>query len=195
MLVKDLCDRYSLSSRKSLYSRLNALSLELGKDAQGRSYATPEQLEQLDQLHQHLKDGGILTNFTPVTPVVITTQHTAQPAESGFTLTTQHTTQHGTQLTTQAITPEFLGEFAGAIASRLIVSPLSPHRELEEAAEKGWLLTTAEVRELIGVKPTAAKGEDSYQRGCWAFTKAGKIGSQTAWRVSKQGYLGDEQVF
>jgi hypothetical protein len=114
-------------------------------------------------------------------------QHTAQPAESSLTLATQHTTQHGTQLTTQPLTPDFLGEFAGAIASRLIVSPLSPHRELEAAAEKGWLLTTAEVRELIGVKPTVPKGEDSYQRGCWLFTKAGKIGSQTAWRVSKRG--------
>lgn len=186
MLIKDLCERYSLSSRKSLYSRLNALNLELEKDSQGRSYATPEQIELLDQLHQHLKDGGTLNNFTPVTPIVVTTQHREQPTESGLELTAQHNTQHSTQLTTQAITPEFLGEFAGAIASRLIISPLSPHRELEEASEKDWLLTTAEIRELIGVKPTAPQGYDTYKRGCWLFTKAGKIGNQTAWRVSKQ---------
>ena len=177
MLVKDLCDRYSLSSRKSLYSRLNALNLELAKDSQGRSYATTEQIELLDQLQEHLKQGGTLANFTPVTPVVVTTQH-----RSSLDLTTQPTAQ----LTAQTLTPEFLGEFAGAIASRLVISPLSPHRELEEASDKGWLLTTAEVRELIGVIPTAPKGEDTYKRGCWLFTKAGKIASQTAWNVSKQ---------
>jgi hypothetical protein len=181
MLVKELGARYQLNSRKSLYSRLNALNLELAKDAQGRSYATPEQLELLDQLHQHLKDGGILGNFTPVTPVEVEATQQEPLTEPDFSLTTQPAIQ-------PSIPPEFLGDLVGAIASRLTpISPLSPHRELEEAAEKGWLLTTAEVRELIGVKPTAAKGEDSYQRGCWLFTKAGKIGSQTAWRVSKRG--------
>ena len=56
---------------------------------------------------------------------------------------------------------------------------------LERASEKDWLLTTAEVRQLIGVKPKTSKGEKVYQRGCWLFQKAGKIGSQTAWKVSK----------
>ena len=64
-------------------------------------------------------------------------------------------------------------------------NPLWYMRELKQAASEDWLLTTAEVRELIGVKPTTSKGSDTYKRGCWLFTKAGKIGNQTAWQVQK----------
>jgi hypothetical protein len=64
-------------------------------------------------------------------------------------------------------------------------SPLWYMSELEQAEAQGWMLTTAEIQQLIGVKPTAAKGTSIYQRGSFAFVKAGKIGSQTAWRVTK----------
>ena len=57
--------------------------------------------------------------------------------------------------------------------------------ELEQAQDQGWMLTTAEIQKSIGVKPTASKGTSTYQRGSFIFIKAGKIGSQTAWRVTK----------
>ncbi|MDY7015496.1 MAG: hypothetical protein SVX43_18255 [Cyanobacteriota bacterium] len=60
------------------------------------------------------------------------------------------------------------------------------HAELERAHCSGWLLTTSEVRQLIGVKPVCPAGINIYQRGCWLFEKAGKIGGQTAWRVLKE---------
>ncbi len=55
---------------------------------------------------------------------------------------------------------------------------------LEKAASSDWLLSTTEVEQLIGVKPRS-KGDSGYQRGKWLFTKAGKIGPQTAWQVRK----------
>ena len=64
-------------------------------------------------------------------------------------------------------------------------SPLWYMPELEQAQAQGWILTTAEIQTLIGVKPIVAKGTSTYQRGSFTFTKAGKIGSQTAWRVTK----------
>jgi hypothetical protein len=64
-------------------------------------------------------------------------------------------------------------------------SPLWYMGELERAEAQGWLLTTAEVQQLIGVKPSPSKGTSSYQRGSFIFTKAGKIGGQTAWQVTK----------
>ncbi len=73
-----------------------------------------------------------------------------------------------------------------AIASQIQPkSPLWYMDSLKRAADEGWLLTTAEVRQLISVKPKTSKGEKIYKRGCWLFQKAGKIGAQTAWRVSK----------
>jgi hypothetical protein len=57
-------------------------------------------------------------------------------------------------------------------------------KELKEASEEGWLLTTKEIQELIGVKPRTKKGENTYIRGSFSFTKSGKIGGQTAWKVT-----------
>ena len=65
------------------------------------------------------------------------------------------------------------------------VNPLWYMEVLEQACSGGWLLTSDEVQHLIGVKPTCARGEDHFQRGCWVFVKAGKLGSQTAWQVEK----------
>ncbi|MDZ8052038.1 MAG: hypothetical protein RMX68_000870 [Aulosira sp. ZfuVER01] len=56
---------------------------------------------------------------------------------------------------------------------------------LERAQSSNWLLTSEEIEKLIGVKPKCEAGKDSFQRGCWIFTKAGKMGLQTAWRISK----------
>jgi hypothetical protein len=64
-------------------------------------------------------------------------------------------------------------------------NPLWYMEVLEQACSGDWLLTSDEVQHLIGVKPTCPRGEDHFQRGCWVFVKAGKLGSQTAWQVEK----------
>ncbi|WP_246140454.1 hypothetical protein [Euhalothece natronophila] len=61
-------------------------------------------------------------------------------------------------------------------------SPLQNWRELEEACEKGWLLTTQQVYELVGSKPHGA----TWERGAFIFTKAGKIGREIAWEIEKK---------
>ena len=69
MNVKELLERYSLSSRKSLYSRLEAAQIKLPKDDDGKAYATEQMIRQLDDLDRHIKNGGTLKSYTPVTPV------------------------------------------------------------------------------------------------------------------------------
>ncbi len=56
---------------------------------------------------------------------------------------------------------------------------------LERAATAQWLLTTDEIEQLIGVKPKCHGKDKTYQRGTWTFVKAGKLGAQTAWKVTK----------
>lgn len=77
---------------------------------------------------------------------------------------------------------------------RLATNPPSPpppprplwHLEaLEQACQAGWVLTTEEVEQLIQVKPKCSAKEDHYDRGNWRFIKAGKIGTQVAWRIEK----------
>lgn len=60
-------------------------------------------------------------------------------------------------------------------------NPLSHWEELEKAVDKGWLLSTSEVKCLIGVKPR----NHTYIRGAFKFIKSGKIGNQSAWLVEK----------
>ena len=160
--------------------------------------ATSEQIELLDQLEEHLKDGGTLSNFTPVTHVEVqTTQDTTQQTIQATTQlkapdnkgdaqlveTEQHIPQHDIEHIPQHNDLATLVQLlAGQIQP---ISPLWYHWELERAEKVGLELTTSEVRELIGVKPVCTKGETTYRRGCWLFIKSGRIGNQTAWRVMK----------
>jgi hypothetical protein len=85
----------------------------------------------------------------------------------------------------------------GAIASSLakledtIVTHLKPANPLEylsileQAANANWVISSTEVEQLIGVKPSTSNGKDSFERGNWRFIKSGKIGTQTGWRIEK----------
>ncbi len=186
MNIKELCDRYKLQSRKSLYSRLEAVGLKFPKDDDGKAYATEPMIQQLDDLDLHIKNGGSLKNYTPVTSV---TTH-LELADNGNLLDdTTQTTQLATQQTTQMSREELLEiiEVLGsAIASRLQpINPIAYNHSLEQAQEQNWILSSKEVKQLIGIKPSCPKGKNVFTRGCWAFTKAGKIGNQTGWRVKK----------
>jgi hypothetical protein len=64
-------------------------------------------------------------------------------------------------------------------------NPLWYMAVLEQAEAGNWLLTSTEVHQLIGVKPSCTRESESFQRGCWRFVKAGKLGTQMSWRVSK----------
>ena len=69
------------------------------------------------------------------------------------------------------------------VQNRLSPPPLQNFRELEEAVEKGWLLPTSKVKDLIGVKPSS----QVFERGSFRFVRRGKIGAEAAWRVEKNG--------
>ena len=68
-----------------------------------------------------------------------------------------------------------------ATALKPATSPLAHWEQLEKAVAHDWLLTTGDVKRVIGVKP---KG-DSFARGSFTFVRSGTIGNQAAWRVVK----------
>ncbi len=121
MNVLQLCDRYKLQSRKSLYSRLEAVGLKLPKDDDGKAYATEQMIQQLDDLDQHLKNGGSLKHYTPVTSV---TTHLESTNNNNLSdKTTQLTTQQTTQMSREELL-EIIEVLGTAIASRL--QPIDP---------------------------------------------------------------------
>jgi hypothetical protein len=68
-------------------------------------------------------------------------------------------------------------------------NPLWYMEVLEQAYAGNWVLTTAEIHQLIGVHPTCPKGSKSFQRGCWIFAQVGKLGAQISWQVKKETEL------
>ena len=196
MYIQELCDRYNLNSRKSLYSRLNGLGIKLGKK-NNKSYATEEQIALLDQQDEHIKNGGSIDNFEPVklaevTVLKDTASHIHNPtrehsSNNGISSIAE-TTLQSTQL---QITPELLDNVVAAI-SKAIASNMTPPdplwylERLETARTSEWELTTSQVKELIGVKPSCKKGKKTFKRGSFIFVKTGRIGNETSWKVMKE---------
>lgn len=180
LYIQQLCDRYGLKTRQSIYDWAKVLDIKLAKDG-NKSYATPEQIELFDQLSEHLKNGGTLKNFTPlVTTQVDTVNYELDSVNSAIDTVNY-------ELDTPLESPQAsdLVEMVSAIASILKPqSVLSRHRELEEAAREGWILSSGELTAL-GFKPACKSGEDFCDRGCWRFIKAGKIGREQGWLVEK----------
>jgi hypothetical protein len=57
---------------------------------------------------------------------------------------------------------------------------------LAEVETQGWIISSEELEQLIGTKPHCVPGHNSFVRGCWKFVKAGKVGTQSSWRVIKE---------
>jgi len=64
-------------------------------------------------------------------------------------------------------------------------SPLTEYEELEKAVTHKWILSTGKVKELISVTPRVGKDEMTFIWGSFTFTKAGKLGNQRGWLVTK----------
>ena len=176
LTVSQLCDRYNLNSRKSLYTRLKGVGIEELAKKDNKSTATEGQIKLLDQQHEHLKNGGTIKNFVPTTHAEVTLHNTSSnPDISGIV----ETTQHNAQLTIQ---PQLLGDIVQAVTSAIAnkmqpSDPLWYMTILERARIQEWELTTSQVKELIGVKPSCEQGKKTFRRGSFVFVKAGKIGN------------------
>lgn len=72
--------------------------------------------------------------------------------------------------------------------------PLEHLEALEKAHQSGWVLTTEEVEALIHTHPKCSGHENTFERGCWRFRKAGKIGQQIGWKVEKLEVTSDVTV-
>lgn len=60
-------------------------------------------------------------------------------------------------------------------------NPISHWEKLQKVVDNEWILSTSEIKELIGVKPR----KSPFVRGSFIFIKCGKIGNQSAWIVEK----------
>lgn len=168
--VSGLQERYDLASRQAVYDRLAALNIK----PVIRGKLDDEQLTKLDRLNEWLKANphSAIADF-PQKPEVMLPD---------LAIDRQPSDALDKPLDNSQQTFDLL-ELAESFARHLskMRDPLQHYAALERAIASGWLLSSSEVRALIGTKPTG----DRFQRGSFVFIRSGKIGAQVAWKVLK----------
>lgn len=185
--VADLVQRYGVA-KSNIYNRIKGLSdkgHDMTPEKQGKvAIYNADQVVLMDELDNHLKAGGTLANFgediSPISP-------TGQLQKSYRTQDTRPTDS----------VPAALGiaSLVDSIASKLLVlqsdrpgapqlppDPLANLKALQEACDRGWLLSSSQLAPLVGLKNVHGK---EFERFGFRFVKAGKNGSESAWRVEK----------
>lgn len=168
------------------YNRLKDLKIESVK--QGRkAFVNATQLQLLDGLHTHLENGGTTNEFLKQVGSnshLVTTQ-TAEPSVYN-SMGTPHYSEP-----TISLQPSVLVGAIEAVVKRLIPSNrsrLNYLRELEEAYEKAWLLSTSELADLLGLnqKTITNYGQEFNDAG-FIFARVGtRKGGEIAWSIDKE---------
>jgi hypothetical protein len=205
--VKDLPDRYGIG-RTSLYSRLDALGIEPVRRGT-KSYVSAAQVALLDQLRDHMLAGGMIGEFPPIRalskqdyqermgdivesidnpPELFVRQSANSLNERPQTLTEQASPQFGAMswlLAPIAPTLDRIATQLEALTSQR-QDPFAYYRQLEEFAQNGWLIKSNELGALLGVSPSTIAGYgQQFEAAGFLFTRSGKRGRITEWRISK----------
>ncbi len=184
--LAQLPSRYGIA-RSNLYIRLKELKIQSVK--QGRkAYVTKAQLELLDGLDAHLERGGTILGFTQLLKKrghQLTHLSTVSPS------TSNPLDQSGYIEPTSSLSSSALVEAIETVVKRLVprsTSRLNYLKELEEAYQNGWLLSTSEVSDLLGLTPkTIASYGQEFSDAGFSFTRAGiRKGGEIAWSIDKQ---------
>ena len=89
--------------------------------------------------------------------------------------------RHSTAAAMDLSVPPAMLEMVSAIAAQMVQQPadvLAPQRQLKEAFEEGYVLSTGQVKQILGMKSWSGQ-----QRYGFTFVKVGKVGSQSGWEV------------
>ncbi|MEA5517268.1 hypothetical protein [Nodularia sp. UHCC 0506] len=173
--IASLQARYGLESRQAVYDRINGLDIK----PVARGKITPQQLELLDKLDKHIRGGGAIANF-PIQPEF---EVPALEKLDNQLDKLDNELDNSENLTAISLMAGLVEKMMGYMGNKR--SALSEYEELEKAVTYKWILSTGKVKELIGVTPRVGKDEMTFVWGSFTFTKAGKLGNQMGWLVSK----------
>lgn len=163
--IKDLWLKYSLG-RTQFYSRLRELGIVPEKIG-NQGFITPEQLEVLDNLHQHILKGGNTPTFlSEVMGVESETRAIVKSSSSSIARKEQIPVDLAFRMFEMFEAPQ---------------DPLLPQRQLQEAADQGWILGTAQLKEILGFRPREGTilGFEIVR-----FGRSGR-GVETGWKIKR----------
>ena len=185
--LNQLPSRYGIA-RSALYTRLKDLKIEPVKDGK-RAYVNAHALQLLDALHEHIQKGGTTGEF-------LKQRESDSPGHSNPVERPDENSPGQSRALVQDSPGQILFSQPAALITvvEAIVKRLMPGggrlnhlRELEEASEKGWLLSTSEVADLLTLSPTTVRGYgEQFSDAGFVFTRAGtRKRGEVAWEISK----------
>ncbi len=183
--LSQLPSRYGIA-RSNLYNRLKDLKIESVK--QGRkAFVTAAGLQLLDALHAHLEQGGTTSEFIKQQA---NNHHLVNIPTTYPEVSPSFETEYSSEPTI-SLHPSALVGVIETVVKRLIPSSrsrLTYLRELEEAYQNQWLLSTSEVADLLGLsqKTITNYGQEFSDAG-FIFERAGiRKGGEIAWSIDKE---------
>ncbi len=183
--LSQLPSRYGIA-RSNLYNRLKDLKIESVK--QGRkAFITMAGLQLLDELHTHLEQGGTTSEFIKQQA---NNHHLVNIPTAIPEVSNSFETEYSSEPTV-SLNPSILVGVIETVVKRLIPSSksrLTYLRELEEAYQNEWLLSTSEVADLLGLnqKTITNYGQEFSDAG-FIFERAGvRKGGEIAWSIDKE---------
>ena len=183
--LSQLPSRYGIA-RSNLYNRLKDLKIESVK--QGRkAFVTAAGLQLLDALHAHLEQGGTTSEFIKQQA---NNHHLVNIPTTYPEVSPSFETEYSSEPTI-SLHPSALVGVIETVVKRLIPpsrSRLTYLRELEEAYQNQWLLSTSEVADLLGLsqKTITNYGQEFSDAG-FIFERAGiRKGGEIAWSIDKE---------
>jgi hypothetical protein len=184
--VSDLPDRYSIG-RTALYERMGVLAIKPEKQG-NKSYVSGQQLQTLDDLDAHVKRGGVLSDFGGRVQRTFGEQSGQLAVSSPGQLVPS--TPSGLSALIEGAVESLVGRLAPFFATPQTPKAgmrLAHLREIEEAYEKRWLLSTSEIADLLGLSVNTVRGYgDSFEEAGFLFTRSGnRSRGEIAWKISK----------
>lgn len=167
--INQLQERYGLSTRQSVYNRLDKLGI---KPDRGKINA--EQLAAMDQLHVELQNPQKDLSIAP-----LSTPSNGQMKKSNGQLDNQI-----------VFPPEMFMALLGAInpqpAKPSAIALLNERLEFLEACEKrGNTLATSELAPLLGLSSKALGEKKEHHQYGYRFLRSGKHSHELAWSITK----------
>lgn len=175
--LKSLPARYEIS-RSQMFNRINALGIKTIKRQQ-KAYVNADQLALLDQLHKLLQQDYSLESAVAIILGNL-------PEQQSMVHVPQEVVEqsHGAagQLEMMQMLMAAIAHQQPAAALLAPPNPLSRFEQLQAIADHGWRPSTSELAKILGL---ASLSGSTFERYGFRFTRAGKNGAQSAWKVEK----------
>lgn len=175
LTIADLQQRYNLKSKQTVYNRMNEVNI---KPKNGRVDAN--QLALLDEIDHRIQAGETLKE--------IGASLRSSPSSQPNGLALESSTVHPVQSSPSSLVDGYQISIVQLLqAVEMVVNglkrphPLQVHRDLQEAADRNALLSTSQIRAILGQRP-----KEGMMYG-YTIRKDGRSGkgSELGWRIFK----------